>query len=159
MGTQGHLQGNKFKNNVEKIDFTIGFVALEYFEEKEREAKKLDRSRINWSDCDDEKSEKLVANIAKYIQRLQQETDFKEFKNLMETVRIAITGGSRKNLLLIDKDDVRQIYDIVNSMRPLHNSGFDLFGAVYEMFANTNEENLENSSRVGTMLIFLQNCF
>ncbi|HBB95598.1 MAG TPA: hypothetical protein DC054_09420 [Blastocatellia bacterium] len=136
---KGIYRGISFKNNVEKIDFTIGFVALEYFEEKEREAKKLDRSRINWSDCDDEKSEKLVANLARYIQRLQQETDFKEFKNLMETVRIAITGEAGKSPL-IDKDDVRQIYDIVNSMRPLHNSGFDLFGAVYEMFANTNEK-------------------
>src|ERR1043165_3601719 len=86
---KGIYRGINFKNNVEKIDFTIGFVALEYFEEKEREAKKLDRSRINWSDCEDEKSEKLVANLARYIQRLQQETDFKEFKNLMETVRVA----------------------------------------------------------------------
>ncbi len=35
-----------FKNNVEKIDFTIGFVALEYFKEKEREDKIFDKSKV-----------------------------------------------------------------------------------------------------------------
>jgi len=31
----GVYRGINFKDNVQKIDFTVGFVALEYFEEKE----------------------------------------------------------------------------------------------------------------------------
>ena len=115
-------------------------MAIEYFEEKERIEGKLDRTKIYWSDCDsEEKSEKLVANLSQYIQRLARETNFKEFKGLMETVRLAIAGEAGKPPL-IDKDHVKQIYDIADSMRPLHGCGFDLFGAVYETFANSNEK-------------------
>ena len=137
---KGIYRGISFKNNVEKIDFTIGFVALEYFEEKERIEGKLDNTKIYWSDCSsDEKDEKLIANLSQYIQRLEQETNFKEFKGLMETVRLAIIGEA-VNSPLIDNHSVIQIYDIVDSMKPLHGCGFDLFGAVYEMFANSNEK-------------------
>lgn len=132
-------RGINFKNNVEKIDFTIGFVALEYFEEKTHNDGKIDRNKIYWSDCYSQKSEQLVANLAQYISRLERETTFKEFKDLIETVRVSITGQSGKNPL-VTSEDVSLIYDVINSMKPLHNSGFDLFGAVYEMFANSNEK-------------------
>jgi type I restriction enzyme M protein len=136
---KGIYRGISFKDNVEKIDFTIGFVALEYFEEKQRIEGRIDKTKIYWSDCDNEMAEVLVANMSQYIQRLERETNFKEFTNLMETVRVAISGESGKSPL-IDHDHVRQIYDVINSMKPLHGCGFDLFGAVYEMFANTNEK-------------------
>ncbi len=132
-------RGINFKNNVEKIDFTIGFVSLEFFEEKTIEEGKKDRSQIYWSDCYDENPEKLVGNLATYIQRLETNTNFKEFKNLMESVRICITGEAGKPAL-IDKDDVKNIYEVVDSMKPLHGAGFDLFGAVYEMFASDKEK-------------------
>jgi type I restriction-modification system DNA methylase subunit len=132
-------RGINFKNNVEKIDFTIGFVSLEFFEEKTKEEGKKDASQIYWSECYDESSEKLVGNLATYIQRLETNTDFKEFKNLMESVRICITGEAGKPSL-IDKDDVKIIYEVVDSMKPLHGAGFDLFGAVYEMFASDKEK-------------------
>jgi len=132
-------RGISFKNNVEKIDFTIGFVALEYYEEKEKNDNNIDSSRLYWSTCFDENSERLVANLSMYISRLERETNFNEFKALIESVRINITGISGKRPL-ISSDDVRIIYEIVDSMKPLHNSGFDLFGAVYEMFANSNEK-------------------
>ena len=132
-------RGINFKDNIQKIDFTIGFVSLEFFEEKEQIENKKDENEIYWSDCDDKKSEKIVANLAKYITRLEAETDFKEFKNLMEAVRIAITGENGKKPL-VAKDDVKRIYDVINLMRPLHGCGFDLFGAVYEMFASSNEK-------------------
>ena len=75
---KGIYRGIGFKNNVEKIDFTIGFVAIEYFEEKERIEGKLDHTKIYWSDCDsDGKAEKLVANLSQYIQRLERETSFR----------------------------------------------------------------------------------
>ena len=41
---------------------------------------------------------------------------------------------------MVPSEDVRRMYDIVNSMRPLHGTGFDLFGAVYEMFASSKEK-------------------
>lgn len=53
----------------------------------------------------------------------------------MEVVRIAISGDG-KNGTLVNVENVKQIYDIINSMKPLHGTGFDLFGAVYEKFAS-----------------------
>lgn len=132
-------RGISFKNNIEKIDFTIGFVALEYYEEKEKSDNKIDNSKLYWSSCNDNISERLVANLSMYITRLERETDFSEFRELVEFVRICITGTSGKPPL-ISSDDIKLIYEVVDSMKPLHNSGFDLFGAVYEMFANSNEK-------------------
>lgn len=132
-------RGINFKDNVQKIDFTIGFIALEYFEEKEIIDNKKDNSKIYWSDCNDENETKLVANIGAYISNLEQDTSFGEFRNLMEIVKNLITGmGSEKPL--INKKDVRLIYETIDGMKPLHGTGFDLFGAVYEMFASTKEK-------------------
>lgn len=128
-----------FKDNVQKIDFTIGFIALEYFEEKEFIDRKKDATKIYWSECRDYNDSKLVANIGAYISNLERETSFKEFKNLMEVVRNLITGiGEEKPL--INKENVAEIYEIIDSMKPLHGTGFDLFGAVYEMFASSKEK-------------------
>ncbi len=128
-----------FENNVQKIDFTIGFVSLEYFEERERQQKgTVDANKIYWSDCNATTTEETVAKLGKYIARLEQE-QFGEFSNLMEKVRVIITGTKDKKAL-INEDFVQQIYDVVDSMKPLHGAGFDLFGAVYEMFADAKEK-------------------
>ena len=129
-------RGISFKDNQQKIDFTIGFIALEFYEEKSVIENRKDQQKIYWSDCMDQHDEKMVANIDAYVRRLSAETDFKEFKNLIDTLRDAIAGQSP----LVPKEDVRRIYDIINSMRPLHGAGFDLFGAVYEMFASSKEK-------------------
>ena len=128
-----------FRNNVHKIDFTIGFVSLEFFEEKTILEGKKDESKIYWSDCRGEKAETIVANLSQYITRLEAETDFKEFKDLMEEVRKAISGESGKKAL-VSNEDVKLIYEVIDSMNPLHGCGFDLFGAVYEMFASSKEK-------------------
>jgi type I restriction-modification system DNA methylase subunit len=128
-----------FENNVQKIDFTIGFISLEYFEERERLKGTKDENKIYWSDCVATKPERLVANLSKYISRLEQETQFAEFAGLMEKVRVSIVG-IEKEKPLVNENDVAEIYDIINSMKPLHGCGFDLFGAVYEMFANAKEK-------------------
>lgn len=44
-------RGINFKDNVQKIDFTIGFIALEYFEEKQKIDNNIDNSLIYWSSC------------------------------------------------------------------------------------------------------------
>jgi len=133
----------KFENNVQKIDFTIGFVSLEYFEEKEAVSGKKDSSKIYWSDCSDgsEKfsSEKIIANLAQYIQRLIRESQFNEFQDFIDKVKTGINGKNNEAPLVSPKE-VREIYNIINSMKPLHGCGFDLFGAVYEMFANNKEK-------------------
>ncbi|MHB8602009.1 MAG: HsdM family class I SAM-dependent methyltransferase [Nitrosotalea sp.] len=132
-----------FENNVQKIDFTIGFISLEYFEEKEMLSGKKDNTKIYWSDCSDGTetfpAEKIVAGLSQYIQRLEKESQFGEFVDLMEKVRITITG-KMKEKPLVAKDEVKQIYEVINSMKPLHGCGFDLFGAVYEMFASGKEK-------------------
>jgi type I restriction enzyme M protein len=132
-------RGINFKDNPQKIDFTIGIIALEYFEEKARLDNTKDNNEIYWSECNDPNASKLVGNLSRYIKRLEAETTFKEFKALMEIVHIAISGEVGKKPL-ITKEDTKLIYDIVDSMRPLHGAGFDLFGAVYEMFASNNEK-------------------
>lgn len=135
----GVYRGINFKDNVQKIDFTVGFVALEYFEEKEDIDGTKDASKVYWSSCNDEIAEKIKNNLSGYISRLEDETTFKEFKNVMEVVRVAISGDG-KNKPLASVEDVKQIYGIVDSMKPLHGTGFDLFGAVYEMFASSKEK-------------------
>ena len=132
-------RGINFKDNLQKIDFTIGFVALEFFEEKALLDNTCDRSKIYRSDCPDPSNEKLVANLDAYIRRLAKETSFSEFKELIQAVRNAIIGENGKPPL-VQKEDGRNIYDVIDSMRPLHGAGFDLFGAVYEMFASSKEK-------------------
>jgi len=133
-------RGINFKDNSnDKIDFTIGFISLKFFEEKEKVEKSLDRTKLYWSNCTDENDSKLVGNLSEYIKRLELETDFTEFKDLMEIVRKFITSQSGKKPL-IEKQDVRQIYGIIDSVGQLHGCGFDLFGAVYESFASNKQK-------------------
>jgi len=127
-----------FDNNVQKIDFTIGFVSLEYFEERERLRGVLDATKLYWSNCADTTPERTVANLSKYIGRLEQE-QFGEFSNLMEKVKVIISGTEKKKAI-VSEDEVQQIYNVIDSMKPLHGCGFDLFGAVYEMFADAKEK-------------------
>ena len=130
-------RGISFKDNQQKIDFTIGFVSLEFYEEKSVIENRKDKRAIYWSECADESDEKLVANIDSYVRRLSDDTDFREFQSLISTLRDAIVEGKKS---LVPKEDVRRIFDIINSMRPLHGAGFDLFGSVYEMFASSKEK-------------------
>lgn len=139
-------RGINFKDNVQKIDFTIGFIALEYFEEKQKIDNNIDNSLIYWSSCLDEneknetlKETKLVGNLCQYISNLEQETSFGEFKNLMDIVHNLINGKNGEKPL-ISKSNVKLIYETIDGMKPLHGTGFDLFGAVYEMFANAKEK-------------------
>jgi type I restriction-modification system DNA methylase subunit len=128
-----------FGSPAEKIDFTVGFVSLEYFEEGERLKGRKDSSKIYWSDCAESKPEKLKANLLTYIRRLQRESTFSEFSDLMEKVRAAI-DGTRGRRPIVSDSEVEEIYQIIDSMKPLHGTGFDLFGAVYEMFASAKEK-------------------
>ena len=112
-----------------------------------------------WSTCNDDVAEKVKNNLSGYISRLEDETTFKEFKNVMEVVRIAISGDG-KNKPLIGVDDVKQIYSIIDSMKPLHGTGFDLFGAVYEMFASSKEKkDFANISQDVIIHIYSPNCY
>jgi len=132
-------RGINFKDNIQKIDFTIGFVSLEFYEEKAVLDNKKDRTKVYWSECPDVSDERMVGHIDTYIRRLSKEAEFREFTDLIQKVRTAIIGESGKPPL-VSKEDVRAIYDVIDSMRPLHGAGFDLFGAVYEMFASSKEK-------------------
>ena len=131
----------QFDNNLAKIDFTIGFIALEYFEEKEMITGKKDSAKIYWSDCSDESSppDFVVGQLVQYISRLMRESQFKEFQDLINKVMVNIQGRGTDRLLVSAKD-VQEIYNIINSVKPLHGCGFDLFGAVYEAFASSKEK-------------------
>lgn len=124
-----------FKNITEKIDFTIGFIALKYFEEKEEQMNTKVADAVYWTDINEMKSKNLELfsnNLSIYIKRLEKNTEFKEFQDLMEIVRTKIE--------VISDEYVSEIFDIIESLNELHGCGFDLFGAVYEMFASNKEK-------------------
>ncbi len=79
-----------FENRAARIDFTIGFISLEYFEEREAIKGTKDKNKIFWADCSDHSTnypaEKIVANLSQYIARLEKESQFGEFVGLMEKV-------------------------------------------------------------------------
>ncbi|WP_337050694.1 HsdM family class I SAM-dependent methyltransferase [Priestia megaterium] len=122
-----------FKNVTEKIDFTIGFISLKFFEEKEEMMGELDKTNVYWSDINKlSNNEIFVASLISYIERLEEKTEFSEFINLMEV--------ARKKIKTIPIEDTRDIFNVVEGMNRLHGCGFDLFGAVYEMFASNKEK-------------------
>ena len=135
-----------FANNTQKIDFTIGMIALEYFEEKAEIDNKKDASLQYWSDGkkfipaygEDVKSANMLRTmLVEYIDRLiGDDSDIKEFSDLLENVKNLIYG----NNAIISSLQLQSIYPIIDSMKPMHGAGFDLFGAVYENFANSKEK-------------------
>lgn len=134
-----------FENNTQKIDFTVGMIALEYYEEKAELDKTKNESLVYWSSCkkfinsDNFDPNTIQTMIVSYIDRLispDEETNFKEFETLLNKVKNLITGNNK----IVTPQKLISIYLIIDSMRPLHGTGFDLFGAVYENFANAKEK-------------------
>ena len=131
----------KFKSKIEKIDFTIGLIALAYYEEKQEIAGMKNRSKTYWSDCNknNAKPREIVANLSDHITWLEQESQFGEFHNLMDKVKNNIQGSGTESPIVEEKN-VKKIYNIINTMKPLHGTAFDLFGSIYEMFADSKEK-------------------
>lgn len=134
-----------FANNTQKIDFTIGLIALEYYEEKAEIDKKKNLSLQYWSDGkqyesqtpDVAKANNLRTLLVSYIDGLiAEDPDFRDFSQLLETVKSLISG----NTAIVSPLQLQSIYPIIDSMKPMHGAGFDLFGAVYENFANSKEK-------------------
>ena len=130
-----------FKSKIQKIDFTVGLIALAFFEEKHELEGKKDKTKIYWSDCsiqNDTSPSKIVANLSQYITWLKQESQFSEFHKFMDGVRHSIQGDDEAPI--VKCENMKKIYDVINTMKPLHGSAFDLFGAVYEIFADSKEK-------------------
>lgn len=126
-----------FENNTRKIDFTIGMISMEYYEEKSRLDDTYDASGRWWSTAKDASDATIASTLCGYIDELTDEdSEFKEFSGPVEVVKNHISGSNP----LVKPSLLREIYDVIDSMRPLHGTGFDLFGAVYEAFANTKEK-------------------
>ena len=135
-----------FANNTQKIDFTIGLIALEYFEEKAEIDNKKDASLQYWSDGKKfipaigenvTMANMLRTMLVEYIDRLiSDDSEVKEFSDLLVNVKNLIYG----NNAIVSSVQLQSIYPIIDSMKPMHGAGFDLFGAVYENFANSKEK-------------------
>lgn len=135
-----------FENNTQKIDFTIGMIALEYFEEKAEIDDTKDSSKVYWSDGkkyipvngeDEKKANLLQTMLVNYIDHLiGDDSDIKEFSDLLINVKNLISGAKA----IISPLQLQAIFPIIDSMKPMHGTGFDLFGAVYENFANSKEK-------------------
>ena len=61
----------------------------------------------------------MVTKLFRYIEWLEQESQFGNFYPLMEKVRIGISGEGT-DPPIVKADAVQQIYNIIDSMRPLH---------------------------------------
>ena len=83
------------------------------------------------------KAKQLRTMLVEYIDRLiGEDSDIKEFSDLLVNVKNLISG----NHAIINPIQLQSIYPIIDSMKPMHGAGFDLFGAVYENFANSKEK-------------------
>ena len=133
--------------NDEKINLAIGLIALEYYEEKAEIDKTRNDAYEYWSDGrqylpsygeeDTTKANKLRNLLITYIDRLTEEgSGFEEFRTMLGIVKGLISGADAK----VKPTVLQSIYSIVDSMRPMHGAGFDLFGAVYEQFASSKEK-------------------
>ncbi len=133
--------------NDEKINLSIGLIALEYYEEKAVIDKTKNDAYEYWSDGrqympsngeeDVNKANKLRNLLTTYIDRLTEEgSGFEEFRTMLGIVKGLISGADAKVKPMV----LQSIYGIVDSMRPMHGTGFDLFGAVYEQFASSKEK-------------------
>lgn len=131
-------RGIDFENNMKKIDFTIGLISMEYYEEKAILDGTYDENLVWWSKARSERSGAQVAtDLLGYIGRLVDDaSDFKEFSEPVKVVEASIRGVNP----LVRPEQLKEVYEVVDSMRPLHGTGFDLFGAVYEAFANSKEK-------------------
>lgn len=130
-------RGIDFENNTRKIDFTVGMVSMEYYEEKAILDGHHDETLSWWSDARNIADNTRAASLLSYIMRITgEDSGFKELSEPVNVVRDCISGASP----LVKQDQLRDIYNTIDSMRPLHGTGFDLFGAVYEAFANSKEK-------------------
>lgn len=131
-----------FKDGTQKIDFTIGLIALEYYDEKAVLEGTFDTALDYWSNAkkyslDESLASQLRTHVCSYIDRLIAPTsDFSEFSQLLLVVKSLISGSEP----IINTYQLQAIYRIIDSMKPIHGAGFDLFGAVYENFANSKEK-------------------
>ena len=131
-------RGIDFENNMKKIDFTIGLISMGYYEEKAIMDGTYDENLVWWSKARSERSgAQVVTDLLGYIGRLVDDaSDFKEFSEPVKVVEASIRGVNP----LVRPEQLKEVYEVVDSMRPLHGTGFDLFGAVYEAFANSKEK-------------------
>lgn len=119
-----------FKNITEKIDFTIGFIAAKYYEEKIQQDNNRNGAITYWSDIATiEQSNIFKQSLISYIDHIKDNT---EFEDLMDVLKAKVNA--------FDISITREIFYVIEGMGKLHGCGFDLFGAVYEMFASNKEK-------------------
>lgn len=122
------------------IDFTIGMITLKMAEEKfkttalytmEDGGKKIVNLTKWWSDFDP-KSNGLKSDIVNYIDTLNKTIEFGEFEELT----LNIKGVLNK----ITDVDLGNVYKTIEKIGSLHSTTFDIFGSVYEEYANNQEK-------------------
>ena len=151
-----------FKTINEKIDFTIGFIALKFYEEKITYENKINKKYDYWSDISKylKKTSTFSSIFQSYIKRISKEIDFQDYKLLLDVVNKKIEKKEVKDQDLVD------IYTVIDSAGTLHGTGFDLFGSVYEKFASIKEKSdfgefftRRHYTRIFTKLLLLEEDF
>ena len=116
----------------DRIDPTVSFIILKYISEKEEELRTLNSNIKLWNDLksivDEEQDVKIEFNNMKDLiwgeDSEYSDNIYKDFKDLI------IFNTKLKNSHYI------KIYNEIDKIDSLHGSDFDLFGAIYEKYAD-----------------------
>ena len=140
-----------FKDSSDKIDFSIGFIVLKYFEEKTITLKEpLNPNMQYWSglrntlDTIDKVQNQLQAKtkfineLVTEFEALKKDAHFKEMSQIIDTVLTIVKA--EKDGLYVNYEHIVDIFKVIDNMGTLHASGFDLFGSIYEKFASNEEK-------------------
>lgn len=137
-----------FNNQAEKIDFTIGFIVLKYYEEKiQIMNEEKNDNMIYWSglkiEIENIKSTRdkiqFIKKIKNELEQLEKDSQFSEMTSMIENV-IKIIIETDENDSYLYYEEVIDIFNVIENMGKLHASGFDIFGSIYEKFASNEEK-------------------
>lgn len=139
-----------FSNSAQKIDFSIGFIVLKYYEEKIKlleEASNVNMSYWSGLKTQIEKISstrdkvKFINDLINEFKQLEADSQFNEMTDIIETViEIISKKKSETDNTPLYYEEIIDIFNIVENMGSLHSSGFDIFGSIYEKFASNEEK-------------------
>lgn len=115
-------RSSKMDNDSEMIDTTIGFIVLKYISEKEKKQRNIDSRTLLWDELREDHYEEDIKSLIKDIMECGLYKDFQEA------------------LYINPKLTSKQCEKIVKELGKysFHGCGFDIYGAVYEAYADKN---------------------
>lgn len=113
-------RSSKMDNDSEMIETTIGFIVLKYISEKEKKKRNISSRTLLWDELRKEHYDEDIRSLIKDI------LECEIYKDFQEALRI--------NSKLTSKQCERIVKEL--SKYSFHGCGFDIYGAVYEAYAD-----------------------